>query len=277
MLWLLACTSTPPAEEPIGADAGSTAPPSAPGAGLQLATSHLPTVALELEAKDPTGTDWSRTFYSTDLASAHMHLISRDQMCPLHIHRVTNEATIVLSGSPDVLQVWSEDGEQVDAQARMQAGAMVASPPFTGHEWDNNSQELQANLVLAYPPFDGNLYMRPGDARMDAGTEPFDYHPDADVDAFVSSEAPFDRKDLPALDDHISRVFVADSYTLPASTDAHAVIYAVSGEGQLIATDLEQGVRPGMLLVFQRPEDVTFRASSEAPLTLYVFEPPIKG
>ena len=266
MLLLLACTGAPPAEPT--AEEQVHALPNA----LAIASTHLPTVAADLAQRFPEHTDRSETFFATPIASAHMHLIGKDQLCPLHIHRTTNEATIIVTGEPDVLQIWGPDQER--SEDRFGPGTLVASPPFTGHEWDNNSPLHQANLVLAYPSFDGNLYLREGDPRMDAGTEPFAYHPSEDLGAFVDSGAPSDARELPALAGRMTRVLVATQHVLEASDESHAIVYAAGGRGALDAGEVHRDIEPGTLLVFQRSEPVTFSATE--PLALYVFTPPIK-
>ncbi|HJN72812.1 MAG TPA: cupin domain-containing protein [Myxococcota bacterium] len=266
-LWALAACAQEEAVTPLVVEV----PPS----GLALASTNLPDKAEEIIQAHFDSTDRSETFYTTEVASAHMHVIGVDQLCPLHVHRTANEATIIVTGSPDVAHVYAEEGERVETQEQFGPGSLVSSPPFTGHEWDNNTGAHQANLVLAYPSFDGNLYLRPDDPRMDQGTAPFSYHPDDDVEDFVASGQPFDRLDLPIMEGRMSRLFVGEQYELPATSEDHGLLYAVSGEGMLRGAGTERAITPGTLLVFLRPAPVVIEATGDQPLALYLFEPPV--
>lgn len=272
LLALVGCaseTELPPPTDPVAA---APAP-----VGIALAATHLPTRAAEIAAQFPDATDRSETFYTTEIASAHMHLIGVDQMCPLHIHRSTHEATLIVTGSADVRHVYAVDGERVETHTEHGVGSLIASPPFSGHEWDNKTGAHQGNLVIAYPGFDGNLYVRPDDPRLMQGGPPFDYHPLQDAEDFEASGDAFDRLDLPVLEGTMSRIFVRDSYEIPASTSAHGLVYGVSGEGRLGIPGEERPLTAGSLLVFQRPVPVTITATGEQRLALYLWEPPIPG
>ncbi|MFZ5476528.1 MAG: hypothetical protein ACOZNI_07090 [Myxococcota bacterium] len=140
---------------PLADDAGDEAPatPPPPGAVVDLRA------RLE-EARD--AADLVIPLYASPTASAHLHGVGGRSLVPLHLHRRTTEAALVIGGAPEVTAgTWTRT---------LPAPLLVISPPGTPHRWANPDAEVQGNLVFAAPPFDENLYVETGDPR--AGDAP---------------------------------------------------------------------------------------------------------
>lgn len=217
----------------------------------------------------PDTADISQTYFTADTASVHMHVMGRGQTCPLHIHRRTHEATIIVAGRAEVRQVWGDGDGLAQRVGTHGPGELIASPPFTGHAWFNRAtDQMLGNLVFAWPPFDGNLYVEDGDARLGRGTGPFVHVP---AEALASLREPVREERLPALDGRMSSVLLArGTHALAATREAPVVVYVAQGEGVLEVSEARP-VRPGQLWVLRR--DATLRAAEGHPLALYVFRP----
>lgn len=222
-----------------------------------------------LARANPDSADVSQTYFSEDTASVHMHVMGRGQTCPLHFHRRSHEATIIIAGQAEVRQVWGEGDGLTQRMGVHGPGELIASPPFTGHAWFNRAQDrMLGNLVFSWPPFDGNLYVDGEDARMKTGTAPFVLVPAAERSAL--SEGVREER-LPALDGRMSSVQLASGeHPLAATREAPVVVYVAGGEGALEAPD-ERPMKPGQLWVLRR--HAKLRAAEGHPLALYVFRP----
>ena len=229
----------------------------------------LKMVAQQLSDGNPGSTDEAKTFYSSRLASAHMHLIGTGQMCPLHIHRTTDEVTIIITGDPTVSHAW---GEGSTASDKMPPHTLVMSPPFTGHEWYNDTGAPQANLVIGFPAFDGNLYLRPDDDRMREGKPPVVYSVSDELDEFEAGDAPVDEHTFNFMEGRFKRVLVREEWSVEPS-DQHMIIYVASGKGELnVPTNAP--LYPGILAVMRLKDGASLRVT-EGTLGLYVFQPPV--
>ncbi|MBZ4418938.1 cupin domain-containing protein [Myxococcus sp. RHSTA-1-4] len=222
-----------------------------------------------LARENPDSADISQTYFTEDTASVHMHVMGRGQTCPLHIHRRTHEATIIVTGQAEVRQSWGDGDGLAHRMGVHGPGELIASPPFTGHAWFNRATDrMLGNLVFAWPPFDGNLYVEGEDARMTKGTAPFVHVPAA---ALASFREDVREQKLPALDGRMSSVLLAKgTHALVATREAPVVVYVAEGEGAIEAPD-ERPVKPGQLWVLRR--DAKLRAAEGRPLALYVFRP----
>jgi hypothetical protein len=217
----------------------------------------------------PDSADLSQTYFTSDTASVHMHIMGRGQTCPLHIHRTSHEATVIVAGQAEVRQVWGEGdglGHRVGVHGPEE---LIASAPFTGHAWFNRATDrMLGNLVFTSPPFEGNLYVEGDDARMRKGTAPFVYVP-ASVLPSLREDVREER--LPVLDGRMSSVLLAKGgHPLTATRESPLVVYVAEGEGDIEAPDARP-VKPGQLWVLRR--NATLRASAGHPLALYVFRP----
>jgi hypothetical protein len=214
--------------------------------------------------------DFSQTYFVSDTATVHMHVMGRGQACPLHIHRKTHEATVIVAGQAEIHQRWGEGGAFTERQDTHAPGELIASPPLTGHAWFNRDEErMLGNLVFATPPFDGNLYVTPDNPRMLQGTAPSVFQPAEALKAFTAGTDPAREEPLPALQGRLTSLLLKGSYALEATHQAPAVLYVADGAGTLEARK-SNPLQPGQLWVLRRA--VQLRA--QAPLALYLFRPP---
>ncbi len=223
-----------------------------------------------LSQKNPDAADVSETYFYADGATVHMHVMGRGQTCPLHIHRKTHEATIIVAGQAEVHQVWGREDGLAERRGTHGPGELIASGPFTGHAWFNRSTDrMLGNLVFASPRFDGNLYVEADDARMRQGAAPFVYVPPPAVEVLAGSavrEVP-----LPALSDRMTAVHLGEGdYAVEGTRDAPVLVYVTQGEGDVAAGDARP-MKPGQLWVLRRKANV--RARKGLPLSFYVFKP----
>ncbi len=214
--------------------------------------------------------DFSQTYFVSPTATVHMHVMGRGQACPLHIHRKTHEATVIVAGQAEVQQRWGERGTLTERQGTHAPGELIASPPLTGHAWFNRDEErMLGNLVFATPPFDGNLYVTPENPRMLQGTAPFVFQPAEALQAFTAGTEPLREEPLPALQGRMTSLMLKGTHVLEATRQAPVVLYVATGTGTLAARK-SNPLQPGQLWVLRRP--VQLRA--QAPLAMYLFRPP---
>lgn len=234
----------------------------------------VPAVFEALAKKNPDAADVSDTFFFSDTATVHLHVMGRGQACPLHIHRRTHEATVIVAGQAEVHQIWGRDGVLAERRGTHHPGALIASEPFTGHAWFNRAEDqMLGNLVFATPRFDGNLYVEPTDARLMQGPEPFTYAPTRALVLLAEQAGGVAVETLPALEGKMSSVVLAKGEHVLKATRAEPVIaYVAEGAGSLTAAE-ERPVKPGQLWVLRR--DATVRVAEGASLMLYVFRPPV--
>ncbi|MBN9686881.1 hypothetical protein JYJ93_30980 [Corallococcus sp. NCSPR001] len=251
--------------------------------GLRRALTPLPPPDVEvvdvrermaaLEKAHPDASDVSETYFSSDTSSVHQHLMGRGQTCPLHIHRAPYEATVIISGEAHVWQVWGESGQRRERRGVHGPGALVASAPFTGHEWRNPAEERTlGNLVFTVPGFDGNLYVPPEDARLLRGTAPFAEEPREALTALRKRGVKQEETPLPVLQGRMSRVLLdGGEWAVKATPGAPVVAYVAVGRG-LAEVAEARPLREGQLWVLRR--DARVRSEEGSPVALYVFHPP---
>lgn len=240
MLPLLLACGQPPDTEP--ADAPPTAPP---------ATHYsfdLKTQVSDFAEARPEATDGEFKVYASAVASVHMHVIAPGQMCPLHIHRETHEATVIVSGEPLIKHVWGDGDGLAFAESRSEVGDLVLSRPFTGHAWINAGEEHQGNLVIASPPFDGNLYLYANDERMKPGPPP-EFIGDS---ATVSFPTPLARRSF------------EDGAVVHSDPAFDTLIYVTAGEGRVEDVALREGV----VVVLKGASPSTLQVSQELRATV---------
>ncbi|GHG81472.1 hypothetical protein [Comamonas sp. JC664] len=223
-----------------------------------------------LSQKNPDAADVSETYFYADGATVHMHVMGRGQTCPLHIHRKTHEATIIVAGQAEVHQVWGQEDGLAERRGTHGPGELIASGPFTGHAWFNRATDrMLGNLVFASPRFDGNLYVEADDARMRQGAAPFVHVPPPAAEVLAGSavrEVP-----LPALSDRMTVVHLGEGdYAVAGTRAAPVLVYVTQGEGDVSAGDARP-MKPGQLWVLRRKASV--RARQGHPLSFYVFKP----
>jgi hypothetical protein len=188
----------------------------------------------QLSAEQPDTSDISDAYYRAPNASVHMHIMAEEQTCPLHIHRRTNEATVIVDGTAEVTHVWGDRGKLETKSAPRGPGWLIASPPFCGHRFENRSRTAKlGNLVFASPGFDGNFYVAADDERMQKGKEPFFYDVAKAVAELPPGPEPNVKTPLPALDGHLSALAVRKGVKLDGRPDAPVFLYVVQGKGAL--------------------------------------------
>jgi mannose-6-phosphate isomerase-like protein (cupin superfamily) len=216
--------------------------------------------------------DYSELYYASPIASVHMHMMAEEQVCPLHIHRRTFEATVIVDGNASVTQVWGMDGALTSRKTDVGPGVLIASPPFCGHQWDNTSKTAKlGNLVFGLPQFDGNLYVKADDPRMKQGGEPFVYDPARDLQEVAAGAEPSRRRALPVLDGHMSALFVKTTARVEPHLGRPVFVYVTHGTG-VIDDGQAFPVTERSLATIDGGPAVTLRAQG-GPLAALVFEP----
>ena len=204
-------------------------------------TVNLIAKAAEFVELRPGATDGEFYVYRSPNATVHMHVIGVGQMCPLHIHRTTREATVIVQGTPAVQHVYGAGSDTlIHEERRVPEGQLVASLPYCGHRWENVEDTVQANLVIASPRFDGNLYVDPDDARMVPGPPPLVLDP-----AARRAERGVGVHAIEGFGGGLSLLAVDGQATVPGGQDT--VLYVVSGKGTLDG----QPIGPGVAAVVQ--------------------------
>lgn len=244
-----------------------TSPAPAPDPGPPNAYSFdLKARVAEFAETRPDATDGEFYIYRSPMATVHMHVIGIGQMCPLHIHRTTHEATVIVAGTPKVVHVYGEDGALKRTERRVPPGQLVVSAPLCGHEWTNVDPTPQGNLVIASPRFDGNLYLYEDDDRMLPGPAPALVDPAARL---AASDAPLTIERQGFLQDQLSLLLVrSGTATVHTDPTRDTVLYVTHGQGQL--GDIE--LRPGVAAVVRGPDPRDLVVT--APLAAWMFEPP---
>ena len=275
----VACQPTPdPATQPApvskpaatptkaGSKAASGQPPPAKGPAAKNYSVDLFAKVKEFAKNRPDATDGEFYVYRSDHATVHMHLIGVGQMCPMHIHRSTHEATVIVSGQPEVVHVYGKAGALKREERRVPPGQLVYSWPFSGHQWTNVESAPQGNLVIASPRFDGNLYLHADDDRMLPGPPPTLIDP---AQALAESSAS-ELQDTGLLDGQLFLALVRGPLQVHRDPARDTILYVAHGTGELDGLPL----RPGMAAVLSGGDPVELKATSEAGLAAWVFSPP---
>ena len=217
--------------------------------------------------------DISHTFYSTGTASVHMHALGLQQMCPLHIHQNSKEATVIVSGHPEVELVFNRNGTLTRERHTYGAGTLIYSPPLCGHEWINTSaKEMQANLVFTAPPFGGNFYVPENDPRLNQAEAPVVVDPDDALRSFLSRSKPSEVVDPGIMGGLMSLLLVRDVLHLDADP-SERLMYVVRGAGVLEA-GRRIALREKLLLLIPSNCALDLKAGAGTPLAVFAFRPP---
>lgn len=217
--------------------------------------------------------DVSQLLYLSAAASVHLHVLGYEQTAPLHIHRATEEATVIVTGTPRLTLVFARDGKRETRNVAAGPGKTIFSPPFTGHEWFNpDPKGMQANLMFASPPFDGNFYLKPADRRLLKGTEPLIWDPDDSLRAFLASGQASAIEKRPMRGDKLVEVLVRDELSIPAHPVSPTLFYVLRGEGALLL-DKEYPARERLLVEVPAGLPIKVRAKPGAPLVMLAFRP----
>jgi len=217
-----------------------------------------------------TKSDISHTFYSTKAVSVHLHVLGLEQMVPLHIHPTSSEATVIVSGRPEVESVFWRNGAPAREKQVYGAGTLIYSPPFCGHAWVNTSaKEMQANLVFTVPPFAGNFYVQENDPRLKQAGAPVVVDPDEALQSFLSHAKPYEVIDRGIMNGMMSLLLVKEGLHLDAEP-SERVLYVVRGSGVLEA-DRKLELREKLLLLIPSNRAMDITAGAGTPLAVFAF------
>jgi hypothetical protein len=230
-------------------------------------------VAREVDQLAAETPDWldvvPSKYFKSESATVHLHVMGRDQTCPLHLHAKTEEATVIVKGSAEVEHVFGRDGAAVDQTTKPSVGTVLYSPTYCGHEWRNTSKDVfLGNLVFTAPAFAGNHYVKKDHPLLLRGAAPTVLDPDAEIAAAAGKrrETP-----LPMAGGRMRMLVLTADETLSAKGTT-LIVYALRGQGSL-----EAGKSVALMphrLVIVRGRSASLRPSREGPLAALVFEPP---
>ena len=227
---------------------------------------------VEITRTRPQASDTSETYFSSPQATVHMHVVGFEQTVPRHIHRETHEATVIVSGEPDVVQIFGRHGNVARLEGAYTAGSLIYSPPYCGHKWVNRANDaMQGNLVFAAPPFDGNFYVEEADPRMLEGGDPFVYDPDAALKSLAAEALPHSLELLPIMEGMMSSLLVRDHASFE-SDDGPIMAYVTRGEGTL-DSDREYAIGSRDLIAIPPLSSVEIQAREGSPLAILLFRP----
>ncbi|MCE9667998.1 hypothetical protein LY474_09260 [Myxococcus stipitatus] len=235
----------------------------------------VPAVFERLSGKNPEAADISDTFFFADGSTVHLHAMGKGQACPLHIHRRTYEATVIVAGKAEVQQRWGDGEAFQERRGSHLPGELIASAPFTGHAWFNRDTErMLGNLVFAAPRFDGNLYVEADDARMLKGRAPFTFVPAEALMAHGASGRDVTLVPFPVMEPGRMGAVVLSkgAHAVTASREQPLILYVAEGSGVIVLED-SRPMRPGQLWVLRR--DATVRPEEGRAVVLYTFVPPL--
>lgn len=97
--------------------------------------------------------------------SFHVHAMQIGQFCPLHIHKDSEEATVIVKGKGKIRSITSDDStSEIEHHVQdfiIDEGGFFYASQGNAHEFINESpDEILACLVIHSPPFRGNFYVR---------------------------------------------------------------------------------------------------------------------
>ena len=207
--------------------------------------------------------DWpdivSSAYYRTSGASVHVHVMGPRQICPLHLHETTDEATVVVSGTADVSFAFGRDGVRTSDRGRFAEGSVIYSPKYCGHEWSNGGDAPLANLVFTAPRFTGNRYVRSDEAMLLRGAAPTIVLPEDSATVPIAGGT--------------MRVLSLDAPEPLAAVGAATIVYVTGGTGSLEA-QRTVALAPRRLVVQRARHETTLRPTAGERLRVVVFQPP---
>lgn len=213
--------------------------------------------------------DGSETYFSEEGASVHLHVLGYGQMVPLHVHPHGEEATIVVTGAPEILHVYGRDGARARTRAVREPGTLIDSPPLSGHKWMNHDEKhMQGNLVFSVPPFGGNLYVEEDDPRLLRGAAPSFFTPDSLL-ALLPPDRPFLLDPLPIMGGRMKALILRGACELPAASGKRVIYVARGG----IALPAAGGSQVGARCLLELPAGQGLRMRALGPTVAYVFAP----
>lgn len=222
----------------------------------------------------PGRSDISETYYESDAATIHMHALGFEQTTPLHIHRSSEEAVIIVSGTARVTRVYRENSRPELDNQDYEEGALIHSPPLHAHEWMNQSKDrFQGNLVFTAPPFDGNFYVKPLDPRIlsEAASSSFTYQPKQQLADFAASKRSYQISPLPIMGGKLALLFVNGEY-LWQRQPRPVILYTTAGSGTFTAAT-KRPIAVHSLVIIPAGLMGKIEALPNAALALYILNP----
>lgn len=252
------------------AQGGEGTPESGPG----VKVIDLGRMVADIAREFPTDADISETFYGSTSATVHLHVLGFEQTAPLHIHRITEEATVIVSGAPIVSAAYGRRGKRESLKLAPRPGALIFSPPFTGHEWFNpDTRGMQANLVFAAPPFDGNFYLKEADRRLLKGIKPTVIDPEPAMRSFLASGQPYRFETVPMQRERLISVLVKVEADLSPHPASPTLLYVTRGAGVLVLDAGRYPIHEKILVEVPARQLIKFVAKPGSPLAVIAFRP----
>jgi len=207
-------------------------------------------------------------FLDSKEGTLHMHVLHPRQICPQHIHRKSNEATLIVAGEAEVAHLFA--GEK--AQTRLtpaRPGMLIESPPFCAHSWKNSTADLQANLVFESPPFDGNLYLDDADRSLATGPAPTISDIEAELQTFAASGEGV--RERPLATPRLTLLLASRESVIAANPSGPLAVYVVEGHGTVaLAGRADQSIT-ARELVIETDEHAELKLKPREPMALLVF------
>jgi hypothetical protein len=208
-------------------------------------------------------------FLRSNEGTVHLHVLHPRQVCPLHIHRKSHEATLIVAGDAEVAHLFAgEPSQTLITDAR--PGMLVESPPFCAHSWKNDVVGgLQANLVFESPPFDGNLYLDESDRSMANGPPPTISDFKAELQSFAGSREGV--RERPLSIPRLSLLLASRECSIAGNPSGPLAVYVVEGHGTIAAAARAVASVTSRELVFEKEEHEELHLRPEEAMALLVF------
>jgi hypothetical protein len=237
-------------------------------ADASLTIVRLDQLILRADTETKDAADSVFRFLHSKEATLHMHVLHQRQICPLHIHRTSHEATLIVQGDAEVAHLFAGD------QARTlltngRPGLLLESPPFCAHSWKNTTPRLQANLVFESPPFDGNLYLDDSDRSLATGPAPTLSDIPKELRNFAASHEGV--RERPLETPRVSLLLARHSYTIAANPSGPLAVYVVEGQGTIATAARAAESVTARELVFETDAHDELHLSPREPMALLVF------
>jgi len=218
-------------------------------------------------------TDYSQPFFVHPAFSVHMHYMAPHQSTPLHVHTEGQEVVVLVNGPAEVEHVVSGPAGPALERRRYPAGSVLGAPPRCAHAWYNPSPDRHlANLVFAAPLFNGNLYVQPGDDRLDPEATPFSWRPDEPLAELARSADAYRRIPLGPAGGAASALLVRTRLALAPNPGKPVMLYVLAGRGSLHASS-ESALRPRVLVHLEHDGRAVIQAEPGSALALLAFDP----
>lgn len=214
--------------------------------------------------------DFIEIYFESPNASVHMHFMGKGQTTPMHLHKHSDEVTMIAGGIAEIENAWGQDGAHATNRVACETGCYVYSPAYTGHEYINPDQsQMLANLVFTAPKFTGNFYLKPTDPRLLEGPAPTSDRPAEHLSHFTASGEATEMRHTELMKGKMFELFVRDSFTIAPNLRAPVVAYVAGGTGSV----RDQPLKANTFVHLENDAAMEITADEGAPLALLVFDP----